>query len=171
MTLYKNLPSAKTADMAIKQILLNIYSSKYFDSQLMWYKIEKICLSCVHFSVYLIISLSQVMGVLNLMCIWQKKLSIANWPIEGKKHYVFARKLSHTKACIWFKYPPINAHWTFLVVTWIWLWPLTDILQKLLLSDGDPRMLLLQSWGPESQGPGPTFTPCHVKKRNTGGQN
>ena len=28
----------------------------------------------------------------------------------------------------------------------IWLWLLTDILQKGLLSDGDPRMLLLQ-WG------------------------
>ena len=45
-----------------------IYSSKHFDSQLMWYKIEKICLPCVHFSVCLIISLSQVMGGLNLMC-------------------------------------------------------------------------------------------------------
>ena len=32
------------------------------------------------------------------------------------------------------------------MATWIWLWPLTDILQKGLLSDGDPRMLLLQ-WG------------------------
>ena len=45
-----------------------------------------------------------------------------------------------------FKYPPTNVHWTFLMATWIWLWPLTDILQKGLLSDGDPRMLLLQ-WG------------------------
>ena len=96
----------------------------------MWYKIEK---NCLHFSVYLIISLSQVMGGLNLMCIWQKKI---------------CRELPHTKTCIWFKYPPINVHWTSLVVTWIWLWPLTDILQKLLLSDGDPRMLLLQrGWG------------------------
>ena len=76
----------------------------------------------------------------------EKKLTIANGPIEGKKQYVFDRQLPHTKTCIWFKYPPINAHWTFLVVTWIWLWPLTDILQKLLLSDGDPRMLLLR-WG------------------------
>ena len=39
-----------------------IYSSKHFDGQLMWYKIEKICLTCVYFSVYLIISMSQVMG-------------------------------------------------------------------------------------------------------------
>ena len=34
------------------------------------------------------------------------------------------------------------------MATSMWLWPLTDILQKGLLSDGDPRMLLLQwSWG------------------------
>ena len=32
------------------------------------------------------------------------------------------------------------------MATSMWLWPLTDILQKGLLSDGDPRMLLLQ-WG------------------------
>ena len=76
----------------------------------------------------------------------RKKLSPAYWPIEDKKQYVFARPLPHTKTCIWFKYPPKNAHWTFLVVTWIWLWLLTDILPKLLLSDGDTRMLLLQ-WG------------------------
>ena len=42
-----------------------------------------------------------------------------------------------------FKYP---SNWSFLIETWIWLWPLPDILQKGLLSDGDPRMLLLQ-WG------------------------
>ena len=69
--------------------------------------------------------------------------------------------------------------------TWIWLWPLTDILQKGLLRDGDLRMLFLfifsvEYWfllltvgifsyisynfegGPGSQGPGPTFTPCHI---------
>ena len=38
----------------------------------MGYKIEKICLSCVHFSVCLVISPSQVMGGLVLMC---KRLS------------------------------------------------------------------------------------------------
>ena len=32
--------------------------------------------------------------------IWQKKLGIANWPIEGKKQYVFARQLPHTKTYI-----------------------------------------------------------------------
>ena len=33
--------------------------------------------------------------------IWQKKnLGIANRPIEGKKHYVFARQLPHTKTYI-----------------------------------------------------------------------
>ena len=45
-----------------------IYSSKYFDKESMWYKIEKICLPCVHFSICLVISLSQVMGGLVLMC-------------------------------------------------------------------------------------------------------
>ena len=45
-----------------------IYSSKYFDRQSMWYKIEKICLPCVHFNIYIVISLSQVMGDLVLMC-------------------------------------------------------------------------------------------------------
>ena len=34
---------------------------------------------------------------------------------------------------------------------WIWLWCLTDILLKGLLSDGDPRVLLLQ-WGLSSLG-------------------
>ena len=33
--------------------------------------------------------------------IWQKKqLGIVNWPIEGKKQYVFARQLPHTKKYI-----------------------------------------------------------------------
>ena len=89
-----------------------IYSSKHFDGQLMWYKIEKICLPCVHFSVCLIVSMNQVMGGLGLMCkfisfeficfflLWttlftgiisnmylaEKILSIANWPIECKKN-------------------------------------------------------------------------------------
>ena len=39
----------------------------------------------------------------------------------------------------------------FLVGTWIWLWRITDILLKGLLSDSDPRMLLLQ-WGLSSLG-------------------
>ena len=45
-----------------------IYSSKYFDRRSMWYKIEKICLPCVHFRICLVISLSQVMGGLVLIC-------------------------------------------------------------------------------------------------------
>ena len=45
-----------------------IYCGKYFDGQLMWYKIEKICLPCVNFSVCLIISMKQIMGGLVLMC-------------------------------------------------------------------------------------------------------
>ena len=45
----------------------------------------------------------------------------------------------------------MNVHWTFLVGTLIWLWHLTDILLKGLLSDGDPRILLLQ-WGLSSLG-------------------
>ena len=44
-----------------------IYSSKYFNRRSMWYKIEKICLPCVHFTICLVISLSQVMGGLVLM--------------------------------------------------------------------------------------------------------
>ena len=32
--------------------------------------------------------------------IWQKKMGIVNWPIEGKKQYVFARQLPHTKRYI-----------------------------------------------------------------------
>ena len=86
--------------------------------------------------------------------IWQKKkkkIGIVNWPIEGKKQYVFARQLPHSKTYIQFKYPPINVHWAFLVGTWIWLYRVTDILLKGLLSDRDPRMLLLQ-WGLSSLG-------------------
>ena len=30
-------------------------------------------------------------------------------------------KLLHTKLSIYFKYPAINVHWTFLVATWAWL--------------------------------------------------
>ena len=30
----------------------------------------------------------------------EKKLGIVNWPIEGKKQYVFARQLPHTKTYI-----------------------------------------------------------------------
>ena len=62
-----------------------------------------------------------VMGGLNLMCkctvffkfflysfvgtianiyLAEKSLSIANWPTEDKKQYVFARQLAHTKAYI-----------------------------------------------------------------------
>ena len=88
----------------------SIYSSKHFDSKLMWYKIEKICLACVHSNVCLIVSLSQEMGGLNLRCkcisflysfvgttaniyLAEKNLGIAKWPIEVKKQYVFARQL------------------------------------------------------------------------------
>ena len=61
------------------------------------------------------------------------------------KKYVFVRQLPHTKMYIC---PLINVHWAFFVATWIWQWPLTDILQKGLLGDGDRRMLLLQwVWG------------------------
>ena len=78
------------------------------------------------------------------MYLAEQNLGIVNWPIEGKK-YVFARQLPHTKMYI---YPLINVHWAFLVATWIWQWPLTEILQKGLLGDGDRRMLLLQwIWG------------------------
>ena len=44
-----------------------IYSSKHFDGQLMWYKIEKICLPCVHFRVCFITSVNQALGGLVLM--------------------------------------------------------------------------------------------------------
>ena len=75
----------------------------------------------MHFSVYLIISLTQVIGGLNLVCKYifffkfflysfvgtianiylaEKNLGIANWPIEGKKQYVFANQLPHTKTYI-----------------------------------------------------------------------
>ena len=82
----------------------------------MWYKIEKIFLPCVHFSICLIISLSQVMGGLGLMGkrinflqvffysfvgnianIFDKK----NWALLTKllkvKNDVFARQCPHTK--------------------------------------------------------------------------
>ena len=69
------------------------------------------CLVCI--SVFASLYLSQVMGGLNLMykCksflllvplqtyLWQKKnLGIANWPVDSKKQYVFARQLPHTKS-------------------------------------------------------------------------
>ena len=81
----------------------------------MCYEVEKICLPCVHFSVCLIVSLSQVMWGLNLMCksisflyillfgtianiyLAEKNLDIANWSTEGKKTICFARQLPHTK--------------------------------------------------------------------------
>ena len=95
--------------------------------------------------------LCSFVGTIANMYLAEKKLAIVNWPIEGKKQYVFARQLPHTKTYIYFKYPPINVHWPFLVGTWIWLWYLTDILLKGLLSDGNPRTLLLQ-WGLSSLG-------------------
>ena len=93
------------------------------------------------------------MGGLNLMCkckvffkfflysfvgtianiyLAEKSLSIANWPIEDKKQYVFARQLPHTKSFLW------QLEYGYGLFT--------NIIQKGLLSDGDPRMLLLQ-WG------------------------
>ena len=79
--------------------------------------------------------------------IWQKRIwALLTGLLKVKKQHVFARQLPNTKTYIEFKHPPINVHWTFLVATWIWLWPLTDIPQKGFLRDGDPRMLLLQ-WG------------------------
>ena len=52
-----------------------IYSSKYFDKQSMWYKIEKISLPCVHFSICLAKSLSQVMQVMGGLVLMYKHLS------------------------------------------------------------------------------------------------
>ena len=46
----------------------SIYSSKYFDGQLMWNKIEKICLPCVDFRVCFITSMNQKLRGLVLMC-------------------------------------------------------------------------------------------------------
>ena len=83
-------------------------------------------------------------GTIANIYLAKKKLGIINWPIEGKRKNVLARKLPHTKRYKYFKYPPINVHWTFPVGTWTWLWPLTDILLKELLSDSDSRILLLQ---------------------------
>ena len=90
-------------------------------------------------------------GTIANIYLAEKKLGIVNWPIESKKQNVFARQLPHTETYIWFKYPPINVHWTSLVGTWVWLWHLTDILLKGFLSDSDPRISLLQ-WGLSSLG-------------------
>ena len=44
----------------------------------------------------------------------------------------------------WQTWPALSAKLhSFLVETWIWLWPLTNIFRKGLLSDGNPRMLFL----------------------------
>ena len=68
----------------------------------MWYKIEKICLLRLNFSVGIIISMNQVMGRLALMCkcikfffvgttaniyLAEKKLGVANYTIEGYKYF------------------------------------------------------------------------------------
>ena len=82
-------------------------------------------------------------GTIANISLAEKKLGIVNWSIKGKKSYVFARQLPHIKTYVQVKYPLINSHWTFLVGTWIWLWSLTDILLKGLLSDGNPRILSL----------------------------
>ena len=39
-------------------------------------------------------------GTIANIYLAEKKLGIVNWPIEGKKQYVFARQLPHTKTYI-----------------------------------------------------------------------
>ena len=70
-------------------------------------------------------------------------------------------KLPQIKTSIYipytYKHLPTNVHWTFLMATWVWLWPLPYILQKELLNDGNTRLLL--QWGSCS-----LFSNC-IKKR------
>ena len=49
---------------------------------------------CISFFLY------SFVGTISNIYLAEKNLEIANWPIEGKKQYVFARQLPHTKTYI-----------------------------------------------------------------------